>query len=63
VAREQTGSPSYDEVCAENQRLRAENEALWAVWAAAEALPAVTQRECAATGSARGLSLGQMITL
>jgi len=63
VAREQTGSPSYDEVCDENQRLRDENEALWAAWAAAEELPAVKQREFAATGSAMGLSLGQIITL
>jgi len=55
VAREHTGSPSDDEVCAEH-------EALWAVWAAAEALPAVKQRECAATGSAMGVSLGQIIT-
>jgi hypothetical protein len=63
VAREHTGSPSYDEVCDEHQRWRDEHEALWAAWAAAEALPAVKQRELAATGSAMGLSLGQIITL
>ncbi len=54
VAREQSRGPCYDEVCAENQRLRAENEALWAVWIATEALPEAKQQEFAATGSAMG---------
>jgi hypothetical protein len=63
VAREHTGSPSDDEVCDEHQRWRDEHEALWAAWAATEALPAVKQRALAATGSALGLSLGQIITL
>ena len=62
VAREQTGSPSYDEVCAENQCLRDENEALGAAWAATGARPAVKQRAFAATGAAMGWSLGQIIT-
>jgi len=63
VAREQTGGPSYDELCNENKRLRDENQALWTAWAATEALPESTQQECAATGSAMGLSLGQLVTL
>jgi hypothetical protein len=63
VAREQSRGPCYDEVCAENQRLRAENEALWAVWTATEALPEAKQQEFAATGSAMGLSLTQIVTL
>ena len=44
VAREQSRGPRYDEVCAENQRLRAENEALWAVWTATEELPEAKQQ-------------------
>ena len=56
VLREQSHGPRYDEVCAEHQRLRAEHEALWAVWIATEELPEAKQQECATPGSAMGLS-------
>jgi hypothetical protein len=63
VAREQTGGPSYDELCNEHKRLRDEHQALWTAWAATATLPESKQQEFAATGSAMGLSLGQLVTL
>src|SRR6266849_2552612 len=63
VAREPSCGPRDDEVGAEHQRLRAEHEALWAVWTATEDLPEAKQQACAATGSAMGVSLTQMVTL
>lgn len=62
VAREPSRGPRDDEVCAEHQRLRAEHEALWAVWIATEDLPEAKQQACAATGAAMGLSLTQIVT-
>ena len=63
VVNEQVGGISYEALWADNVRLRAENEALWEAWAGAEPLPEAKQRAFAATGSAMGLSLGQIITL
>jgi hypothetical protein len=63
VARAPSRAPCYDEVCAETQRLRAENEALWTVWTATEDLPEAKQPAFAATGSAMGLSLTPIVTL
>jgi hypothetical protein len=63
VVNEQAGGASYEELWADNQRLRAENAALWEAWAAAEQPPEAKQQAFAATGSAMGLSLGQLITL
>ena len=63
VAREPTGGPSDDELCNEKKRFRDEKQARWTAWAATEALPESKQQECAATGSAMGLSLGQLVTL
>ena len=63
VVNEQAGGISYEVLWADNERLRAENEALWEAWAGAEPLPEATQQAFAATGSAMGLSLGQIITL
>jgi hypothetical protein len=63
VASEQAGGISYDALWQENERLKAENEALWQAWTAAEQLPEAKQQEFAATGSAMGLSLGQIILL
>src|SRR6266446_3759742 len=63
VAREPSRGPRDDEVCAEHPRLRAEHEALLAVWTATEDLPEAQQQACAATGSAMGLSWTQMVTL
>jgi hypothetical protein len=63
VVNEQAGGFSYEALWAENERLRAENAALWEAWAATEQLPEPKQQAFAATGSAMGLSLGQIITL
>ena len=38
VASEQAGGISYDALWQENERLKAENEALWEAWSEAEAL-------------------------
>jgi len=63
VAHTQEGGSSSEALRAENARLRAENEALWEAWVTAEPLPESKQQEFAATGSAMGLSLGQIILL
>ena len=63
VVTEQAGGVRYEVLWAEKERLRAANEARWAVWAGAEPLPEATPHACAATGSAMGVSLGQIITL
>jgi hypothetical protein len=63
VVNEQAGGISYQALWADHERLRVENEALWAAWAGAETLPEAKQQAFAATGSAMGLSLGQIITL
>jgi hypothetical protein len=54
---------SYETLGADNERLRAANEALWEAWIGAELLPASKQQELAATGSALGLSLGHILLL
>jgi len=63
VGNEQSGGGRYETLWAENERLRAETQALWAAWGATEQVSEAKQQECAATGSAMGLSLGQLITL
>jgi hypothetical protein len=63
VSNERAGGVSYEALWVDNERLRAENKALWEAWVAAEQLPEVKQQEFAATGSAMGLSLGQIILL
>jgi hypothetical protein len=63
VVNEQAGGLSDEALRTDNARLRAENQALWEAWAEAEALPEAKQQAFAATGSAMGLSLGQLITL
>jgi hypothetical protein len=62
VAREPSRGPCDDEVGAEQPRLRAEHEALGAVWTATEALPEAQHQAWAATGAAMGLRLPQMVT-
>ena len=47
--------------CGLKTRAYTENEALWEAWVTAEQLPKRKQQEFAATGSAMGLSLGQII--
>src|SRR5215468_3239685 len=63
VASEQAGGISYDTLWHENERLKAENEALWQAWADAEALSEAKQRAFAGSGCAMGLSLSQIVTL
>jgi len=63
VANEQAGGLSYEELWAEHERLRAENPDLWQAWAEAEELSEAKQREVAASGSAMGLSLTQVVTV
>jgi hypothetical protein len=63
VVHEQEGGGSTEALGAENARLRAENEALWEAWVTAEQQPERKQQEFVATGSAMGLSLGQIIVL
>ncbi len=63
VANEQASGISYEELWAENERLKAENEALWQVWSEVEDLSESKQRELASAGSAMGLSLSQIVVL
>ena len=63
VASEQASGLSYEELWAENERLKAENEALWQAWSETEELSESKQRELASAGSAMGLSLTQMVIL
>jgi hypothetical protein len=63
VANEQATGIRYEELWAENERLKAENEALWQVWSEVEELSEPKQREFASAGSAMGLSLSQIVVL
>ena len=63
VVNEQAGGVSDGALWADNARLHAENEALWEAWTAAEQLSEAKQQAFAATGSAMGLSLGQILLL
>ena len=63
VASAQAGGISYEALWQENERLKAENEALWQAWAEAEALSEAKQRNFAGSGCALGLSLSQIVTL
>jgi hypothetical protein len=63
VANEQASGVSYEDLWAENERLKAENEALWQAWSETENLSASKQRELACAGSAMGLSLAQIVVL
>src|SRR5215468_10996678 len=63
VASAQAGGSSYDALGHENERLKAENAALWQAWSEAEALSEAKQRNVAGSGCAMGLSLSQIITL
>src|SRR5262245_21347903 len=63
VASAQAGGISYDALWHENERLKAENDALWQAWAAAEELSEAKQRAFAGSGCAMGLSLSQIVTL
>jgi hypothetical protein len=63
VASEQASGVSYEELWAEHERLKAENEALWQAWSETEDLSESKQRELASAGSAMGLSLTQVVVL
>src|SRR5215510_1365463 len=63
VASEQAGGISYDALWQENERLKAENAALWQAWAETEELSEAKQRAFAGSGCAMGLSLSQLVTL
>src|SRR5262245_9491463 len=63
VASAQAGGISYDTLWHENERLKAENDALWQAWAEAEELNETKQRAFAGSGCAMGLSLSQIVTL
>ena len=63
VASEQAGGMSSADLWAENERLKAENEALWQAWSEVEDLRESKQRELASAGSAMGLSLSQIVIL
>ena len=61
VASEQASGISYEDLWAENERLKGENEALGQAWSETEELRESTQRELASAGAALGVSLPQMV--
>src|SRR2546428_2197071 len=63
VASEQASGISYEDLWAENERLKADKEALWQAWSEAADLSEAKQRELASAGSAMGLSLTQILGL
>src|SRR5215467_222987 len=63
VTSAHTGGLIYDALWQENERLKAENTALWQAWAEAEDLSEAKQRDLAGSGCAMGLSLSQIVTL
>src|ERR671930_1680633 len=63
VTSEQATGLSYEDLWAEHERLRADNEAPWQAWSETEDLSESKQRELASTGSAMGLSLSQIVIL
>ena len=63
VASAQAGGISYDALWHENERLKAENDALWQAWAEAEELKEAKQRAFAGSGCAMGLRLSPIVTV
>src|SRR4029453_7695903 len=63
VASAQAGGISDDALWHENERLKAENDALWQGGAEAEERREAKQRAFAGSGCALGLSLSQIVTL
>jgi hypothetical protein len=63
VAWEQAGGPSRAELLAENQRLHDDNRALWALLDEAGTISQALQQQFAATATAMGLSLTQIVRL
>ena len=54
VASAQASGSSYDALWQENERLKAENAALWQAWSEAESLSEAKQRDFASSGCAMG---------
>src|SRR5215510_352367 len=63
VARAQAGGISYDALGHDNERRKAENDALGQAWVEAEELREAKQRAVAGSGCAMGLRLSQIVTL
>ena len=63
VASAQAGGISDDALWHDNERLKAENDALWQAWAEAEERREAKQRAFAGSGGAMGLSLRPLVTL
>ena len=63
VCNEQGSGISYATLRVANERLRAENEALWQAWTKTEALSEAKQREWASANCAIGLSVTQIVTV
>jgi hypothetical protein len=63
VASEQAGGISDDALWHANERLKAENAALWQAWSDAEDRRKAKQRAFAGSGCAMGLRLSQIVTL
>ncbi len=61
VAGEQAGGPSREALLTEHQRVREDNQTLWALLEEAERLSKALQQQCAGTASAMGLSLTQIV--
>jgi hypothetical protein len=63
VASAQASGISDDALWHDNERLKAENDALWQAWSDAEERSEAKQRDVAGTGCAMGLRLSQIVTL
>jgi hypothetical protein len=63
VANEQASGVSYEDLWAENEQLKSENEALWQAWSETEDLSESKQRELVSAGCAMGLRLTQIVVL
>jgi hypothetical protein len=63
VASAPASGSSDDALWPANERLKADNAALWQAWAEAEARREAKQRNVAGSGGARGLSLSPIMTL
>jgi len=63
VASEQTSGSSDDALWHEHERLKAENDARWQAWSAAEERSEATPRDGVGTGGAMGLRRSPSVTL
>lgn len=61
VASAQASGISYEDLGAEQERLKADNGALWQAWSEVEDRSESQQHELASAGSAMGLSLSQRV--